>query len=984
MRRLLLLFLLLGNLATGQTLLKGRNGLISNSSTFWVSTGVTTSAGVYDAGGVLKRTLWSNQSYPAGSYLANSAWDGKLDDGTEAPNGNYTLKILSGKPVYQWLKPIGNTSTATTGSTVYHHFQLMMGMVQVGSYMYYNVGYAEVSDVHNKFAVGSPNVNATSLKGGGQVIRYLATDGNIVYSAGGFNTDQFITGIVPSSNKPETLASFSSGTPYKPASGSPFTYSIFDQNSGNNINGLSVMSSGSYLFSSHKSTNQLRVFNKTTGALVRTITSLTTPRESAIYGSSLWIISETSMVTKYTINSDGTIVSTGITLPGLTDPLSLAISPDGSKIAVANRGTYHQVKIYNTTDGSLSATLGRAESYSNPTVYDDKFLFKNVKVFSETDDGASHAFVAYQSDGSLWIGDYGNMRCQHFASNGRYIDNIQYMGYSYSVQVDVNKPTRVFSDFLEFNINYADNSWTYVKNWAYNVTLPTDFDADRLRSVATLSNGRTYALYIRPNNFGNKEVIELNPVTGIRFTGVMLDNAVCDMNPDGSIWQIGSNALDRPTFWKRKSLTGFDGSNNPQWGSYVTIETTPNVTADDPLTADGYLKRSQQTSTGVIATFSSDNGKPNSRGRGYHLGGFKKGVWVFKTSPSTRNDYVGSMPNDGAYDIGNGVNNPGSFMQVVDRHIFWGYSGEFWKGSQTNVYNHYLDNGLMIGQFGYSEGYISRPSSPEAAPKDAGNAISGTYVRVGNDIHFFHADEGQHAAIHHWKISNQDFWTEFNLPLPKTGPITLPAVDYVDLMASIPVSGSLTGATGRWSFSPSLYRNSDTDRWQAVAGLFTYQRGDRSLNLASLPITNGQTREAYCNLGSVNSASWRIEGELTYFELGELDDNFLDILDASGKVLVRISRPSPYPNVSIKANGQTIVNANAATLAAVLFNRTPLSIRRSGNLIYVKYGSYAEVSVAVLDAGSNLNNPATLRVRQYSTGTSGHQLGLSNLRLYVN
>ncbi len=59
------------------------------------------------------------------------------------------------------------------------------------------------------------------------------------------------------------------------------------------------------------------------------------------------------------------------------------------------------------------------------------------------------------------------------------------------------------------------------------------------------------------------------------------------------------------------------------------------------------------------------------------------------------------------YDIGNHVNyNAGSSVMVLDRNVITGYHGEFWKSSQTNMYNHYLDNGLAIGQFGTAKAII--------------------------------------------------------------------------------------------------------------------------------------------------------------------------------------------------------------------------------------------------------------------------------------
>src|SRR4051794_36178059 len=53
--------------------------------TFKLDAPALTSAGVYDANGILLRTLWSDKSYNAGTYPIE--WDGK-DDGGNAVNAS--------------------------------------------------------------------------------------------------------------------------------------------------------------------------------------------------------------------------------------------------------------------------------------------------------------------------------------------------------------------------------------------------------------------------------------------------------------------------------------------------------------------------------------------------------------------------------------------------------------------------------------------------------------------------------------------------------------------------------------------------------------------------------------------------------------------------------------------------------------------------------------------------------------------------------
>src|SRR4029077_8192735 len=66
------------------------------------------SAGVFDPSGKLVRTLWSAE--PGHSDITATGGDGRLDDMSVAPAGNYTIKMLQHNIQYTWEGVIGNTS----------------------------------------------------------------------------------------------------------------------------------------------------------------------------------------------------------------------------------------------------------------------------------------------------------------------------------------------------------------------------------------------------------------------------------------------------------------------------------------------------------------------------------------------------------------------------------------------------------------------------------------------------------------------------------------------------------------------------------------------------------------------------------------------------------------------------------------------------------------------------------------------------------
>src|SRR5262245_59383062 len=57
--------------------------------------GSVSSAGVFDSTDKLVRTLWSAKTDDPRTTNPAAGWDGTLDDGTVAPSGTYTVKLLS-------------------------------------------------------------------------------------------------------------------------------------------------------------------------------------------------------------------------------------------------------------------------------------------------------------------------------------------------------------------------------------------------------------------------------------------------------------------------------------------------------------------------------------------------------------------------------------------------------------------------------------------------------------------------------------------------------------------------------------------------------------------------------------------------------------------------------------------------------------------------------------------------------------------------
>ena len=744
--------------------LKSKAQSVSVSLRFELQEAATTSAGIYSTDSILIRTLWSNVRYAAGVHTV--LWDRKDDFGKLANDGSYVLKVMSNNIRYTWEGGhIGNTSDSMTGSSKHRYFSRPNSMAISGNYAYYTSGYAEGITSAYKFKLGQPQNKIAILNGAfkdvDQMGYFSACDGQYVFWAGidPFNTK--VSFVYASSTKTDSEITFTGGNPLPMTYGRTYASAldIITDNDTAHPSGLAVQKKGKFLFVAHQKINQVHVFDKRSGVMVQNL-NFKAPRQMTVdTNDQIWMLTESNTIKQYVVGIDGTLTSAGMSVTGTLDPLALAVSPDNAMILVADGGSSQQLKAFSLSTGQLLWTLGSYGGYaSDPAVNHYKFFFSH----RETE--IRGTFIAFQPDHSFWVGDPGNERIQHFSADRTFIENIMSLPHSYSVVADCNNPTRVFNEYLEFAIDYSkplsanNGSWTLVRNWRYGVEKPyyKDFRTNIFRNVITLGNGKTYATLTDWSvaDQPRPEIIELPAAANIRYTGLRLnafENFV--LESDGTLITLeGDGNPGKQAVWHRQTLTGFDQDNNPLWAGRETDLISPAGVQQDPL-CDG-LSQPVKTSGGIYPVFNAWVVTPQGKGKGFRLGALKKGKseWLWLTSKSTSTDYHGPMPSDGTFDAGNGVQYPGGNVYVIDKHILWNYHGEFWKNSQTNIWNHYFENGLMAGQFG-----ITSPDgeniSPEAFPMGAGNVFSSALVKVGPDLFLYHNDESVHAAIHRWKIS---------------------------------------------------------------------------------------------------------------------------------------------------------------------------------------------------------------------------------------
>ena len=712
-----------------------------------------TSAGVYRSDGTLVRTLWRGVNYPAGTH--SGSWNELDDGGVAVPQGTYTVKLLHHNVSHTWEGVIGNTSASQVGKNIHRAFLPIQSMAIAGKEALFAVGYNEGQTCFNRFNTDNPGARTGFLHADPFTAwKYVATDGTLAYWAhpsgsfsGGKTTMVIATRVSDNSmytfpNGEYVCLNYNGGNCY-PDQTWPSCISLLQSSIENDpllrIAGVAVQRTGPYLFVSYDGRNEVRVLDKTTGALVTTA-SVSGARSMATVGTTgLWVISDTSAKC-YSVGTNGSLSLQSTVLSGLVSPLNVATTADNATLLVADGGSSQQVKAYHATNGGSALwTVGLAGGYSGgPAVATNKFSFH------------ADTALACQDDGSFWVGDPGNMRVLRFSATRSYLNQVMYLPHSYCSAVDLNNPTRVFSNFMEFSVDYSkplggnNGSWTYTKQWGHNLAAHFFTPLQNgLRVVATLSNGRTYGLV--PNDSTRQQsVVELPSSGGLRFTGIEVNNDTF-LYADGSLRTV-SNSGGRTSFLKQ-SLLSFDVSGNPVWGSATTLASAP-APAGSPYFHGGNVTgpRVPVTTSGVVISFDQ------SKDLGMHLGGVRSGAsdWLWQASPSTTASYTGPMPGDGTYDIGNGVHYAGNVQMVSDNNVIYGYNGEFWKNSQASQWMHFLDDGLFVGQFGTLGTQVP---GDEAVAGFGGNSFSPHLVQAANGrLYLWHNDESNHAGVHRWQI----------------------------------------------------------------------------------------------------------------------------------------------------------------------------------------------------------------------------------------
>ena len=746
----------------------------------------TTSAGVFDTRGRLVRTLWSGEPLPAGAQTYE--WDGRDDRQQPLAADGLEVRVLHHRISHQWEGVIGNSSAGFGGAALHKAFLPVTSLAAVGDKVVYAVGYNEAQSGLHGFRTAEPGTNTrpARLVDPFAAVTLVAADASRVYWAntGGLSNSSFVSAVEAADGK---RVAFAQGRDVclNPRPGGSGCWADQDHRgvigaqteAGWAPTGLAVQRSGRLLAVAHGAKNLVRLYDKTTGALLRQIevpmsasAGMPAPGSAAkplavnqiafTPRGDLWVIGG-RQVHRYTGLELGK-PQLAATIGTLAQPLAVAVHPrDEDSVWVADGGGRQQLRRFDRRGAPLAAA-GDAGGYAtDPGASLRKMCFTGVE-------GQPQAALTVTADGTLWAADTCNNRLLRVRTDGRIDAPLAYLPAVYAATVDMADARRVFANFLEFEVDTAaplkagQASWVLRRNWLPSLPAALADTAHRnhgfggLRSVLTLATGRTVALLEAK---GRQHIVEL-PESGPLQLLLSLPATATGATPavlyeDGSIGWAETHAGVQQVL--RRRLAGSDADGRPLWSNAAeTIASVP-VGTDTPHARGAFTgilgPRFPVTASGRVVFFdSSVQGND-----GFHLGAADLGgnEWAWLASPSGVLDGRGSFQTrrfDGRIEYG------GNAVWAHGAHVVYGFHGEFYTDAttgrvgQANQFMHFHENGLFIGQFGVP----STRDAAEGTPGLSGNAFSPTLVRAGTAMYLLHNDESAHGGVHRWRIDGWD------------------------------------------------------------------------------------------------------------------------------------------------------------------------------------------------------------------------------------
>jgi lysophospholipase L1-like esterase len=248
----------------------------------------------------------------------------------------------------------------------------------------------------------------------------------------------------------------------------------------------------------------------------------------------------------------------------------------------------------------------------------------------------------------------------------------------------------------------------------------------------------------------------------------------------------------------------------------------------------------------------------------------------------------------------------------------------------------------------------------------AGNSFQGGVTLVDGRYYLYQNDEWFHGGIHRWRVDGLTAFQLSEFPVSWSGSYSAPN-NPNDLLLGLPFDQvNLPNNTAGWTRSPTADVG-DSIFTSPYLRVYTNAIGSNPLgtpDLAYLVNAPGTTTTLSKDLPRAGWGNWTIDMEVVWRDSGGggIEGLQLDILDVTGKRIVRIRHPSLNP---INVNGAPVV-ASGGGDAWMSYSeaRRPLVIEANvaTSLLMVTYGDYSLSGVVVHEAGASVASPDVIRL----------------------
>jgi hypothetical protein len=498
---------------------------------------------------------------------------------------------------------------------------------------------------------------------------------------------------------------------------------------------------------------------------------------------------------------------------------ALAVDGRNGDVAALTDAPTPKVTCFDPKTQKSLWTVGSSQSYAeSPEVTDSKFMMLPPDPAHQPVSGG----IAFDPFGALWVVDEGNQRVLRFAHpavDPTSADKTICMLTGYTMAVDRNDPSRVFSGYLEFHRDWGqkltpglDGGWKLVRNWGsgrLDRTVATN-PTDGLTDVVT-HDGHTYGILCPASEPNQRYFAELTGV-GLETRRKFEDNS---LDADLNAWRLTlARGQDRAFIAKRPLVAVNNGA--AIWGDGEEFSSAP-LGPREPIYDGGYSFSGgmpvEATADGVVPTFNTT--VPGSVGT-YYLGLTHRGDHDYFAKTA-----LGAMgvplTHDGKLPVGPPSPNeiPCIGGKVCDDLIAIFANGEGFDQGEADQILFYHSSGLPLIDFGTRGGNTGGLQAPGSGR--SGNFYGAAFFRTNDDlVHLLHTDESVHGGIHEIAISGE-------------GTIAISSAPFVDGVAALGQVAPKQG--GRLQASPDLassYRD-DWHRslagWSNPSGLFSIEGG---------------------------------------------------------------------------------------------------------------------------------------------------------------